>query len=223
VSLTDGMTVRRTTAAQHVADGLAQRILTGGIGPGDRLRESAVAHDLGIARNTVREAVRMLEQRGLVRYEVNRGAVVISPTADGLDDLYRARAELEVAAVAAPHDPAGIAAVRAALDALRDAASTHDPQLIVERDLAFHASVVALLGSRRIDEFFAHLIDELRYYLMVLSMSDREYEHSAVVVAEHEEILRALEAGEPGAAAVAVRRHITVNGDRLKEILAART
>lgn len=76
----DGLVARRTTTAQQIADGLSQRILAGAFRPGERLRESAIAAELGIARNTVREAVRLLEHGGLVRFEVNRGAVIISPT-----------------------------------------------------------------------------------------------------------------------------------------------
>lgn len=222
MSVTEGITVRRTTAAQHVADEIATRILRGLVTPGVRLRESAIATDLGIARNTVREAVRMLELRGLVRYEVNRGAVVISPTPDELESLYVARAELEVAAVSRPRDAEALARVRTAMDALREAAVTHDPEVIVERDLAFHAALVSMLGSRRIDAFYAHMTQELRVYLMVLSMSDREYEDSDAVVAEHEGILEALDAGDTARAASEVRHHVAVNAARLAEILAAR-
>ena len=85
MSALDGMVVRRSTTAQQVADGLSDRILAGAFPPGDRLRESAIAAELKVARNTVREAVRILELSGLVRYEVNRGAVVISPTAQSVD------------------------------------------------------------------------------------------------------------------------------------------
>ena len=217
--LTSGMTVRRTTTAQQVADGLAERILDGRIAPGARLRESAIAADLGIARPTVREAVRMLELRGLVRYEVNRGAVVISPTPEDLASLYAARAELEVAAVGSPRPPEARERVRAALEDLRRAAETHDPEHIVERDLAFHAALVGMLGVGRIDDFYAQLTQELRVYLLVLSVSDREYERSEAVVAEHTAIVDALESGDPTRAAAVVRHHVEANAARLTEIL----
>lgn len=213
------MTVRRTTTAQQVADGLAERILDGRIAPGTRLRESAIATDLGVARPTVREAVRGLELRGLVHYEVNRGAVVISPTPEELASLYAARAELEVAAVSSPRAPDSLGPVRAALEDLRAAATTHDPELIVERDLAFHSAMVGMLGVRRLDDFYRQLTQELRVYLLVLSMSDREYEHSQAVVAEHTEIVDALESGDGARAAAVVRHHVEANAARLTEIL----
>lgn len=222
MSLTDGLTVRRTTAAQHVADGLADRILHGAIPPGQRLRESAVAAELGISRPTVREAVRMLEQRGLVRVEASRGAVVIAPTDDELDALYGARAELEAAAVSSVRSDADLVEVHAALAALREAAATGEPGVIVERDLAFHAAVVGLLASRRIDAFFAQMAQELRFYLMVLSVSDREYENAEAVVTEHETIVAAIEQRDPAVAVAAVRHHIEINAARVKAILAER-
>ena len=158
MSALDGIVLRRSTTAQQVADALSERILAGAFPPGDRLRESAIATELGIARNTVREAVRILQLGGLVRHEVNRGAVVISPTAEQL------------------------AAVGAAFEALTQAAESREARLVVEKDLAFHAAIVTLLGSSRLNEFYTELIRELRYYLMVLSATDGEFENPETVI-----------------------------------------
>lgn len=222
MSALDGLVVRRSTTAQQVADGLSERILAGAFTPGDRLRESAIASELGVARNTIREAVRILELTGLVRYEVNRGAVVISPTQENVEALYTARERLETAAVARTPSPEQLAAITAAFDALAMAAESHDARLIVEADLAFHSAIVALLDSSRLDEFYADLTQELRFYLMVLSVEDREFENPAVLLAEHEAILTALNSGDPDRAVAEVRTHIDTNAQRLKEILAER-
>jgi DNA-binding GntR family transcriptional regulator len=222
MSALDGLVVRRSTTAQQVAEGLSERILAGAFAPGDRLRESAIAAELGVARNTIREAVRILELSGLVRYEVNRGAVVISPTQDSVEALYAARERLETAAVARTPRPDQLKAITAAFAALVEAANTHDARRIADRDLAFHAAIVALLDSSRLDEFYAELSQELRFYLMVLSVQDREFEHPGVVLAEHEAILSAIRAGDRDRAIAEVRAHIETNAQRLKEILAGR-
>ena len=222
MSALDGMVLRRTTTAQQVADGLSARILDGAFAPGDRLRESAIATELGVARNTVREAVRILELGGLVRYEVNRGAVVISPTPDIVDALYTARERLETAAVVRPVTPQRLQTIIAAFDALATVAGSGDVRRIVETDLAFHAAIVGLLDSSRIDEFYAELTRELRFYLMILSVQDREFENPDRLLAEHRSVLDAITSGDPGRAVDEVRAHIDTNARRLKEILAAR-
>lgn len=222
MSALDGIVVRRSTTAQQVAEGLSERILAGAFTPGDRLRESAIAAELGVARNTIREAVRILELGGLVRHEVNRGAVIISPTPEKVKALYDARERLETAAVARPASAEQLQAISEAFDALVDAAGSHDVRTIVSCDLAFHTAIVALLESSRLDEFYAELTQELRFYLMVLSVEDREFENPAVVLAEHEAILEAIRSGDPQRAVAEVRAHIETNARRLKEILAER-
>jgi DNA-binding GntR family transcriptional regulator len=222
MSALDGMVLRRSTTAQQLADGLSERILAGAFAAGDRLRESAIATELGVARNTVREAVRMLELSGLVRYEVNRGAVVISPTPERVDELFTARERLETAAVSRVLASEQRAAIGEAFDALVRAADSHDARRIVDKDLAFHTAIVALLDSTRLDEFYAELTRELRFYLMVLSVEDREFESPDVLLAEHEAIVSAIRSGDSARAVREVRAHIETNAQRLKEIMAGR-
>jgi DNA-binding GntR family transcriptional regulator len=222
MSALDGMVLRRSTTAQQLADGLSERILAGAFTPGDRLRESAIAAELGVARNTVREVVRILELGGLVHYEVNRGAVVISPTPEAVDALYIARERLETAAVLRAPRSEQLAAISEAFDALVRAADSRDARRIVDKDLAFHTAIVALLDSSRIDGFFAELTRELRFYLMVLSVEDREFESPDVLLAEHEAILSAIRSGDTARAVREVRAHIDTNAQRVKGIMAGR-
>ncbi|WP_327117531.1 GntR family transcriptional regulator [Nocardia sp. NBC_01730] len=222
MSALDGLVIHRVTAAQQVADGLSGLILSGRIKPGSRLRESAIATELGVARNTVREAVRLLEMGGLVRYEVNRGAIVIAPTIEAVDALYAARAALEVAAVATKPSDAALQMLRASFDRLRAAAETHDANQIVKVDLEFHLAIVAMLNSTRIDEFYRELTRELHYYLAVLSVEDREYDRPEVIVNAHQDILSAIESGDPERAAREVETHIEQNAARVREIIRKR-
>ncbi|GLY69294.1 GntR family transcriptional regulator [Amycolatopsis taiwanensis] len=221
MSALEGLVVRRTTTAQQVADGLSERILAGVFKPGERLREAAIATELGIARNTVREAVRMLEFGGLVRCEVNRGAVVISPTPSTVDELYTARERLETAALARPLTSEGLATIEAAFDNLVQVAASHDQRRIVEADLALHTAMVSTLGSERISRFHAELTRELRFYLMALSSYEREFEHPDQVVAEHEPIMAAIRAGDHDRAVREASHHIAMNAERVQRILAS--
>ncbi|MFI5658789.1 GntR family transcriptional regulator [Streptomyces sp. NPDC051684] len=217
----DGLVAQRTTTAQQIADGLSERILGGSFRPGERLRESAIAAELGIARNTVREAVRLLEHGGLIRFQANRGAVVISPTPRGVDELYTAREHLEAAALAAPLDAAQLAAVEAAYDHLVAVTASLRRADIVAADLAFHGAIVATLGNARLDAFYAGLTRELRFYLMALSAHERENENPRRLLGEHEPLMAAIRAGDAERAQREARHHIASNGARVQEILAA--
>ncbi|MFD5830936.1 GntR family transcriptional regulator [Lentzea sp. NPDC060358] len=215
MSALEGLAVRRTTTAQQLADGLSERIMAGAFGPGDRLRESAIAAELGVARNTIREAVRILELTGLVRYEVNRGAVVIAPTRETVEALYTARERLETAAIARTPSPAQLEAITDAFASLEQAARTGDAGLVIDRDLAFHQAIVGLLDSTRLSEFFAGLTKELRFYLAVLSKSETPDE----VVAEHRLILDAIRGGDRERAVAEIRAHVETSVRRLSELL----
>jgi DNA-binding GntR family transcriptional regulator len=197
-------------------------ILNGKIAPGENLRESSIAASLGVSRNTIREAVRILESGGLVRRpEMHRGAVVIEPTDAELTDLYEARLLLEVSAVRAT-TARTLPSVRAAFDALVAASESHQVRQIVERDLDFHAAIVSQLGNRRLDAFYAQLARDLRFFWMVLSVEDREFENPDQVISEHAAIMAALESNDLADAENLISNLIEDNVDRVRTIFAER-
>lgn len=60
------------TLRQEVVDEIRQRILTGDFQAGERIKENEMAQQLGVSRGPVREALRQLEQEGLVQYGAQR-------------------------------------------------------------------------------------------------------------------------------------------------------
>jgi DNA-binding GntR family transcriptional regulator len=215
------LALRRSSTAQQVAHGLADAIMRGELSPGSPIKESALATSLGISRNTVREAVRILESGGMVRYTLHHGFAVVDPTQDDLLELYRARQALETSAVRVPRTSEELVPVRAALEALMQAYQTKDPGEIAARDLDFHAAIVGMLNSKRIDAFYAQLAKELRYLLRVLFM-EREIEMQASDVEEHETILAAIESGDPAHAVDVLTKVLTHNAETVLEIFTAR-
>lgn len=82
------------TLPLQIADQIAGSIVNGSFSPGSRLREVELAQYFDVSRATIREALRHLEQRGLVRIQPQRGAHVTQLSAKELDDLYEVRASL---------------------------------------------------------------------------------------------------------------------------------
>ena len=76
--------IHRVSVADQVASVLRQQILTGELRPGMPLQEAPLATSLGVSRNTMREATRILSLEGLLKRRIHRGVVVCpcGPSAD---------------------------------------------------------------------------------------------------------------------------------------------
>lgn len=221
--LTDHIDLTGTSVSQKVADGLVRMILDGTLKPGERVREAVIATDLGLSRNTVREAVRLLENTGLVRYIFNKGLVIWNPVDADVVDVYKARLQLELAAVASVDDATDFSSVHEAFDRFLEALRTHDVRTIVEADLAIHQAIVGLMGSERLNGYYAQLMNELRYFLLVLSIDHREYEDTTGLEQEHRAIIDALTLKDPAQTREILSGIIEENRDAVREILEKRT
>ena len=196
-------------------------IMSGEMEAGSKVKESVIASAMGVSRNTVREAVRLLEQGGLVRHEMYRGTVVIDPSADELRELYAARMALEVAAVRVVIDGPDLAHLEGEFEQLKELTQAQPALSLADRvaqDLAFHAAIVATLKSKRIDDLYSQVAKELRFYLMVLT----DEESVPDFVHEHERIMRSIAEGDVPGAIREVAEHLEVNAQRAEELLSKR-
>lgn len=82
-------------ASQRVAEVIAARILSGQLAPGTRIKQEELAAELGASRVPVREALRILESRGLVGLRANSGAWVTEMTPGDLSLSYQIRERIE--------------------------------------------------------------------------------------------------------------------------------
>lgn len=118
-------TQKSPVASQRVADLLAERILSGHLKPGERLKQDELAAELNLSRIPVRDALRILETRGLVSLRANAGARVTSLTVRDMEISYRIRETLEPMLLAesipnlTEQDFAEMRAAKAELDAVR--------------------------------------------------------------------------------------------------------
>lgn len=210
----------RASTAESIADALMQEIISGELPAGERLPETQLARRLGASRNSVREAIRLLEQSRLVRYEMHRGSVVSKPNLADLDDLYRTRLHLETTALHDAPDEVRVRDLGAAFERLLDATRTHDSRAIVEADLEFHQAVVNLLASERLSTFYALLRKELVFYLTVLSHEDQEFLYpEGPIIDSHRAIYDAVASGNRSLAIGLLTEHIQQNHCRLRDIL----
>ena len=158
------LSMDRVTTATKIADAISELILQGDIRSGTPLREEELRSTLAVSRNTVREALRLLGSEGLVTHHPYRGVAVTELTTDDVADIFRARKTLELCGVAAATriTKPQVSELEAARVARDQAATDEDWAAAFEADMQFHALVVSLIGSPRVNEFFVSLLRQLR-------------------------------------------------------------
>jgi DNA-binding GntR family transcriptional regulator len=185
-----GLSIRRVSTADQVASLLRDRILQGEIRPGSPLPEGPLAAAIGVSRNTLREALRILIQEGLLRHTVRRGIAVTQVSPASAADIYRVRRLLEVAAVETSRPTKQqLATIASAVERLEKATDAQDWPALVEADLRFHGALVGLLGSERLNAFFGNLLSELRLGLVAVDRASSDFRRMSH---QHGEFLRLL-------------------------------
>ena len=195
----------RVSTVDAVAAALRTRILDGELGPGERLREAELTTAYGVARHSLRAALRALAAEGLVVIEPNRGATVARLTPDGAGPLFELRTalELEAAHLALERNDGRLPKpVRDAVRLLDAVCSQPDPpwSAVVDAHGAVHGAIVAAARSPRLERAHAGLAGELRLFVIQIKPSwtlDRMAEH-------HDRLLEELEREGPPA----LRRHL---------------
>ncbi|MDX3754942.1 GntR family transcriptional regulator [Streptomyces mirabilis] len=184
----------RTSTAERVSDILRSRIAEGYFPPGTRLSEDSIGGALGVSRNTLREAFRLLTHERLLVHELNRGVFVRVLTIEDVEDIYRTRTLVECAVVRGLGEPpyAVDDLAQAVADGQR-AAGEGDWKGVGTANIHFHRELVALAGSDRTDELMRSVFAELRLAFHVVA--DPRRLHEPYLTRNHE-ILKTLRAGD---------------------------
>ena len=196
-----------SSMVEQTCDILRERIRTGEIPPGTRLRQEVLAEELGISRTPLREAMRLLAADGLVELEPNRGAIVTALRHDDQVAFWEARLALEPAAarLAAERPSAtGIEAMRTAIAEQRSARADGEG---FAANRAFHLALVAAAGNPHLDRF----AETLWVRAVGQSIYTAQSSDAAVVAAyadQHAAMLAAIERGDAELAERLTREHI---------------
>ncbi|QNP75342.1 GntR family transcriptional regulator [Streptomyces roseirectus] len=202
---------RSTTLRERALDALRTAIITGQYRPGDHLGEVEIAEHLSVSRGTVREALRHLQQEGLVTPGA-RGMLRVSRlTPTEVRELFQVREALEGLAlaqiIASPRRQEAADALRQALAQLQDAFSTGaDLAAKVEADLGFHLLLCELSGNSVLLKTWRQLEGPMRVVIMSAAAEHRE---SAMSPTAHEPITDAIARGDAAAAQQILHAHMT--------------
>jgi len=179
---------------------IKRRIFSGEFAPGARLREIEVAALLELGRTPVREALKRIQDEGLLRQEPGRGLVVTTMDQQEVGELYAMREVLESAAAALAARHATDAEIANMQAILQEGGS--DP---VALNLRFHDAIYSAAHNRHLIRLLRSLTDTT-YLLGRSTLSTKARAQAAMQ--EHTDIAAAIRSRDPGRAAEAARRHI---------------
>jgi DNA-binding GntR family transcriptional regulator len=197
---------RAMPARSRVKLVLHRGIVTGAIPGGTRLVQSSIAEELSVSTRPVRDALRELAAEGFVRLDDRGGAVVHELGRGELEDIYEIRMMLEPVATARAARLAGSASLLRAAELLAAMQSETDGTQWAQYNSSFHHVIDEAGSSPRVVAILENLRQLSARYIThsLLTVPDRAEQANA----EHTEILRAIIARDPEAAAGAVITHL---------------
>ncbi|GAA5033084.1 FadR/GntR family transcriptional regulator [Microbacterium fluvii] len=224
------MTEPAARAWRVVFDKIENDLLEGRYGPGDRLPpERELAATLGVGRSSVREALRVLEVMGLIKTGTGSGptsgAIIISTPHGGLaaflrlqvaakgfeiSDVVDTRLILEAWSVGhlAADDHRDLGEVASTLEAMRVPNLT--PEEFLALDAQFHLRLADAAGNTIVAATMGGLRSAIESYVQRGASAVEDWPAMvAHLVAEHDGIIAAIEAGDADTARELVRAHIT--------------
>jgi DNA-binding GntR family transcriptional regulator len=202
---------------------LREAILDGRLAQGERINEVQVSRSLGISRGPLREALRRLEQDGLVNSSPNRGVSVVQVTARDALDLLNVRRLMEPYAVleALRQHPDELQdSARAALTEMGRAARAGNRAREAEAHSAYHGLFYNRSGNTTLDRLWNRIEDPVRLYLQLRQSSP---EGMLEVASAHQRLVDLLAEGNASAIRSEVLAHLDVGIRSLKSVVASRT
>ena len=206
----------RSLAREEVYRNLKQWIIELQLAPGEILRDQELAMQLGVSRTPVREALRQLEDEGLVITSFHKWTKVAPSNLADIAQLYPVVAALETAALelALPRlTSADLQELEATNNALAQAITDHAHQRATELDAQFHAIIVRTSQNAEIEKLLTNLRPRIKRIELAHFGDQRMAPQS---VEEHQAIIAALRAGDARAAVQAIKQNWSLPPDLLQ-------
>jgi DNA-binding GntR family transcriptional regulator len=204
---------------QAVYDHVLDYILTGRLSPGEKVLEEKLSSELSVSRTPIREALRLLESDGYVQVSARRGAVVASISRDDVKNVYQLVGALEGYAV--------LCATKSLTAAQIDQLSQQNGRIskivqkgdhvrFFELNRVFHATMFSACGNPLILDQIEKFRNRIaRFRILSLSVPGRMLRSAE----EHDEIVEAIRARDPGAARALQEQHVLRGGEVVLQAL----
>ncbi|EPE95080.1 GntR family transcriptional regulator [Rhizobium grahamii] len=211
--------IRRTALHDTLVNHLRDMIIEGELEPGTRLHEGQLGEQLGVSRTPLREAIKFLASEGLVELIPSRGAVVKRFSAKDVQDMLTVLRNLEELAgklacqLASDTD---IANMRRLHDEMVARYRAGDRLQYYKLNQEIHSGIVRLAGNSTLSEVHQMLQTRLK---RIRFIGHEGAEKWAAAVAEHEEMISALEARDESGLAEVLGRHLDNAWERVRSAI----
>jgi len=207
----------RLRLVDEVAQELRERIYSGEYALGAPLRQEELAEDMQVSRTPLREAIRVLENEGLLHSERNRTVRVVSRDLNKFLAAYQMREMVDGLAArlaAASTDETKGAALKAIIERQREALDPWDHAAYTRANVDFHKAIMDLAAN----EYLSAQLPLVRMTSQVFTPVNLvEPDHAAIAVEQHGEIAAAIASGDLEESERRARAHIRTTIARIAQ------
>lgn len=200
--------IHRQSLSEQVYVYIKRLILSGEIRAGERIPEQKVAEQFGVSRTPIREALKRLEEYGLIRIKPRSYAEVVSLDLEEAGQLSIVRAQLETLSVGLLTD-CGTNEDFRELEVLardcNDLIAKGDRGSTFDKDSLLHLEIARRTGNRHLFEIFEKIDSKIQLLRLILHLPlDRLIPY----VHQHDDIIRSMKNRDKELAVTLMKRHI---------------
>ena len=200
--------IARGSLPAELVDRLRKLIIEGVLEPGSKVNEQSLCERFGVSRTPLREALRALAMEGLVILTPRRGATIAEFTVEDLEQAFPIVGALEALAgelACEKISDADIARARRLQSELEESHRQGDRARYAKANAETHRLILDAAGNPTLARMVQSLDGRVRRARYLVNMSDARW---AAAVAEHKQILAALEARDGKRLGQELKQHI---------------
>ena len=221
MTMTMDEAIVRRSLHDELVERLQRLIIEGDLTPGEKVPEKELCERYNVSRTPMREALKVLASEGLVTLTPNRGASVTAVTVEDLEEVFPVMGALEALSGELACEKITDAEIAAIAKTHREMIGHYNAQRLPEYFAANEAIHIAILKAARNDTLSAQhrmLSARVRRARYLANMTRERWDKA---VAEHEDILAALEARDGRQLGIILKQHLRNKLETVSEWLKA--
>lgn len=199
---------------------IKKMIFEGTFKPGERIVENQLAKEFGVSKSPIREAIRMLENEGLVVTDEKSRVKVYEPTIQDVEEIYFCRMALESFAVERMTSMVTEEEIQSIHQVLQETAEAIEKEksaeVVVTLNEQFHHLIIAYTQNKRLQKQLDGL-KSLTHFFRILNLEGEN--RAEDILKQHHKIFGYIQNREGKKAADEMISHLKLDLDHLKEVL----